>query len=46
MPKATYMGQKILFRTVLFGKDYYWMEDGDGVVYLAKVGENNEPVFV
>lgn len=46
MPKATYMGQKILFQTVLFGKSYYWMEDGDGTTYLAKVGENGEPVFI
>lgn len=31
-----YMGQKILFETSLFGKDYFWMQDGDGTIYLAK----------
>ena len=30
------MGQKVQFRTTLFGKDYFWMQDGDGTVYLAK----------
>lgn len=36
MTKHTYMGQKVLFQTFLFGKPYFWMQDGDGVVYLAK----------
>lgn len=36
MAKQTYMGQEILFRTHLFGKDYFWMKDGDGTVYLVK----------
>jgi len=31
-----YMGQKVLSRTELFGKTYFWMEDGDGTVYLTK----------
>lgn len=30
------MGQKVQFRTELFGKSYFWMQDGDGTVYLAK----------
>lgn len=36
MAKATYFGQRVLFATNLFGKDYFWMQDGDGTVYLAK----------
>lgn len=31
-----YMGQKVLFTTSYFNKTYFWMQDGDGVVYLAK----------
>jgi len=34
--KQTYMGQKIHYQTVLFGKRYFWMEDGEGTIYLAK----------
>jgi len=34
--KNMYMGQEILFRTILFGKSYFWMKDGDGTIYLAK----------
>lgn len=45
MKKQYYMGQEILFLTTLFGKQYYWMRDGDGVVYLAHVGENGQPDF-
>lgn len=33
---STYMGQKVLFETSLFGKNYFWMQDGDRVIYLAK----------
>lgn len=36
MTKNTYMGQKVLFRTSLFGKFYFWMQDGDGVTYLVR----------
>lgn len=51
MPKETYMGQIILGQTYLprhpamKGKLYFWMQDGDGVVYLAKVGEDGRPDF-
>ena len=37
--------QKVLFFTELFGKPYYWMEDGDGTIYLAKCGEDGNPVL-
>ena len=30
-------GQKVLGTTVLFGKDYVWMEDPEGKVYLVRV---------
>lgn len=45
MPKQYYMGQKVLYLTTLFGKQYFWMQDGDGVVYLAKVGDDGQPDF-
>lgn len=51
MPKEFYMGQEILGLTYLprhpamKGREYYWMKDGDGVVYLAKVGEDGRPDF-
>ena len=41
-----YMGQKILFATNLFGRDYYWMQDGDGTIYLVKVKEGGQPEFL
>jgi hypothetical protein len=31
-------GHKVLFITSLFGKNYYWLRDHDGTIYLAKVG--------
>ncbi len=40
-----YMNQKILSLTVLFGKEYYWMQDTDGTIYLMRVGEDSLPVF-
>jgi len=43
--KNLYMGQEVLFKTVLFDKEYFWMKDGDGVIYLAKVGEDGLPDF-
>jgi hypothetical protein len=36
MKKNTWMGQKVLFLTELFSKKYYWMQDGDGTIYLVK----------
>lgn len=36
MPKSTYMGQVVLFQTSLFGKSYFWMQDGDEIIYLVK----------
>lgn len=26
----------MLFSTILFGKSYFWMQDGDGLTYLVK----------
>jgi len=40
-----YMGQKILFLTTLFGKEYFWMQDMDGTTYLARVGKDGFPDF-
>lgn len=33
------MGQRILSTTILFGRPYFWMRDGDGVTYLTKAKE-------
>ena len=32
--------------TQLFGKNYYWMKDGDGTLYLAHMNEDGEPSFL
>ena len=39
-------GQKVLFRTNIWGKDYFWMEDGDGTIYLTPEDENGQPSFL
>lgn len=44
--KQYYMGQEILGHTNLFGKDYFWMRDGDGTVYLAHSQINEQGVLV
>ena len=41
---GTIAGQKFLFSTELFGKSYFWMEDGDGTIYLVK-DNNGTPDF-
>lgn len=42
---SEWMGQKILFDTHLFGKNYYWMQDGDGTIWLALMDEYGTPVL-
>lgn len=34
--KGTFAGHKVLFGTNLFGRNYFWMQDPEGVVYLAR----------
>ena len=41
----TWLGQKFLFPTALFGKVYYWFEDSDGKVYLVRAAEDGLPRF-
>lgn len=43
--KNYYMGQEVLFPTELFGKRYFWMKDGDGTIYLTRMGEDGFPDF-
>lgn len=38
-------GQRVLFKTNLFNKEYFWMEDIDGTVYLASIDEYGNPEF-
>lgn len=45
MPKTFYYTQEILFRTILFGKEYYWMKDVDGTIYLAPIDEKGNPAL-
>ena len=40
---TVWMNQKVEFLTNLFGKEYYWMKDPTGVVYLARVGTDGLP---
>ena len=46
MKKQMYYTQEILFQTNLFGKDYFWMKDVDGTIYLAKAVESVTGVSV
>lgn len=41
--KNMWFSQEVLFKTFLFGKEYFWMKDIDGTVYLAKVGADGNP---
>jgi hypothetical protein len=41
MAKQTYMGQTILGETQFAGKSYFWMQDGDNVIYLVRA----KPVY-
>lgn len=45
MPKVKYFSQEVLAKTELFGKEYYWMKDVDGTIYLVGTDENGNPVF-
>lgn len=38
-----YFTQKMIALTELFGREYYWMEDTDGTLWLAQVDENGNP---
>lgn len=40
-----WFSQKVLFHTVLFGKEYYWMEDVDGTIHLVRCDEQGNPVL-
>lgn len=42
---AMFATQRIRAHTVLFGREYYWMEDVDGTWYLLPVGQDGEPVL-
>lgn len=33
-------GCKFLFRTVLFGKSYVWMQDREGTIFLERIPED------
>lgn len=45
MAKNTWAGQEVLAKTTLFEKDYVWLKDGDGTIYLIRLDENDQPVF-
>ena len=36
MTKQYFFGQEALFMTTLFDKEYFWMKDGDGTIYLVR----------
>ena len=40
MKKQMWFTQEILLETSLFGKDYFWMKDVDGHIYLARAVPN------
>lgn len=43
MKPFRYFTQTVLFKTHLFGKDYFWMEDVDGTTYLVHENEDGLP---
>lgn len=43
MKKTKFLTQTILYKTVLFGKEYYWMQDIDGTIYLTTITERGTP---
>ena len=43
--KQYFLTQEFLFYTSHFGKDYAWLKDVDGTVYMVRVDENLQPVF-
>lgn len=38
-----YFTQTVLFKTHLFGKNYFWMKDVDGQIYLTHENEDGLP---
>lgn len=45
MAKQMWHTQEVLFATVLFGKDYVWMKDVDGTIYLNRLDDEGQPVL-
>lgn len=41
--KNEWHNQRILSKTLLFGREYYWMRDTDGTHYLSKIDEAGNP---
>jgi hypothetical protein len=44
--KSRIANQRVHARTVLFGKNYFWLTDTDGTWYLLREGEDGNPSFV
>ena len=38
-------GQRLLYKTILFNKTYFWLKDIDGTHYLLPEGEDGKPDF-
>lgn len=45
MSKTYWKTQEVLFATRLFGKDYVWLKDVDGTIYLLPLDEDGQPVL-
>lgn len=43
--ESKYINQRIRYRTLLFGKYYFWMSDVDDTWYLLGEDEKGEPTF-
>lgn len=37
--------QEVLFTTEHFGKEYVWMKDIDGHVYMTRLDEEGQPIL-
>lgn len=42
--KSALQGQRIVAKTILFEKSYFWMQDHDGTTYLLPE-KDGRPVF-
>jgi hypothetical protein len=45
---GTFAGQRVIAPGIsnLFGKEYVWLQDHDGTIYILPLDENGVPQFV
>lgn len=45
---GTFQGQRVIAPgiTTMFGKEYVWMQDRDGTIYILPLDEEGVPQFI